>query len=106
MARIPNVNLGVPGSIAALCAALKRTLDPIVLLTNDISDGKAVAANSAAAAAPGATSTTQYAVGDFVKNSAPAELGAAGSKYLVTGWMCVTAGTPGVWKECRALTGN
>ncbi|CAM2155426.1 conserved hypothetical protein [Paraburkholderia tropica] len=106
MARITNVNLGVPASIAALCAALKRTLDPMVLLINDLSDGKAVAANSAATFAPGAASTTQYAVGDFIKNSAPAELGVAGSKYLITGWMCVTTGTPGVWKECRVLTGN
>lgn len=106
MARIQSTNLGVPATIAALCSALKRTLDPMVLMINDLSDGKAVAANSASTSAPGATSTTQYAVGDFVKNSAPAELGASGSKYLVTGWMCVTAGTPGVWKECRALTGN
>lgn len=50
--------------------------------------------------------TGTYAVGDFVRKSTPTEAGSAGSKYVIFGWVCVTAGTPGTWKECRFLTGN
>ena len=52
--------------------------------------------------------TGTYAVGDFVANSAPAELGAAASKYIIDGWVCTTAGPAGtfVFKQRRSLTGN
>ena len=70
---------------------------------NQLSEGVASAVNNAATSAPTAGT---FAVGDFVKNSAPSELGSAGSKYVVMGWVCVTAGTPGTFVQCRALTGN
>lgn len=41
---------------------------------------------------------------DFVQNLNPAELGSAGSKYVVTGWLNVTGGT--AWRDVRTLTGN
>lgn len=44
--------------------------------------------------------------GSFVWNNAPSELGSASSKYVILGWSCVTAGTPGTWLQSRALTGN
>jgi hypothetical protein len=47
-----------------------------------------------------------YQVGDFVRNSTPTELGGAGSKYIVWGFICIGAGTPGTWREMRFLTGN
>jgi hypothetical protein len=50
--------------------------------------------------------TGDWARGDFVRNSTPSEAGSALSKYVIIGWVCVTAGTPGTWKECRFLTGN
>ena len=50
--------------------------------------------------------TTPALVGDEIRNSAPAELGTAGSKYVIRGWICVTAGTPGTWLPMRLLTGN
>jgi hypothetical protein len=28
------------------------------------------------------------------------------NKYALLGWVCVASGTPGTWKECRALTGG
>lgn len=56
-------------------------------------------------AAPTAASTTYYP-GDRIVNTAPAETGTAGSKYVVTGWMCVAQGQPGTWVQQRALTGN
>lgn len=70
---------------------------------NLISEGFIEGATNATTAAP---TTGTYTVGDFIRNSAPSELGTAGSKYVVTGWVCVTGGTPGTWLSCRSLTGN
>jgi hypothetical protein len=47
-----------------------------------------------------------WAVGDKVRNTAPAEAGSSGSKYTVAGWVCTAGGTPGTWLEMRSLTGN
>lgn len=47
-----------------------------------------------------------YSVCDRVINTSPSELGSAGSKYVVQGWICTAAGTPGTWLEQRTLTGN
>jgi hypothetical protein len=47
-----------------------------------------------------------WAAGDCVRNSAPAEAGTAGSKYVVIGWVCTVSGTPGTWLSMRVLTGN
>lgn len=55
------------------------------------------------AAAPAAG---DWNVGDFVRNSAPAETGTNIPKYTIIGWLCVAAGTPGTWVECRAKTGS
>lgn len=50
--------------------------------------------------------TGTYKVGDIVWNDAPTELGNAGSKYVVQGWLCTVAGDPATWLEMRTLTGN
>ncbi|NGM79702.1 hypothetical protein [Burkholderia multivorans] len=104
--RVRAPDLGQPGNIATLVAALRRCMEPIVNQLNALSDGQASAVNNAATAPPAATSVTPYARGDFIKNSAPAELGNAGARYIVLGWMCIEAGKPGQWRECRCLTGN
>ena len=70
---------------------------------NGLSEGQQSAYHSAATAAP---TTGTWAIGDFVLNSAPAEAGAASSKYIIHGWRCTASGTPGTWLECRFLTGN
>jgi len=44
--------------------------------------------------------------GDIILNMSPTELGDAGSKYVVLGWVCIASGTPGTWVEMRCLTGN
>jgi hypothetical protein len=44
--------------------------------------------------------------GDRRWNKVPSELGTAGSKYVVNGWICTGTGTPGTWVEMRSLTGN
>lgn len=56
-------------------------------------------------AVPSAPSAGTYAQGDFVRNSAPSELGSPGSKYVIFGWLCVVGGTPGTFVQCRFLTG-
>jgi hypothetical protein len=69
---------------------------------NGLSSGTFYAIDGQATAAP---TTGAWGKGDFLRNTAPTEAGAGGSKYLVFGWVCETAGTPGTWCECRFLTG-
>lgn len=70
---------------------------------NRLTEGRIKSVHNAMTAAP---TTGTYLQGDFIRNSAPAEAGTAGNKYLISGWMCTTTGTPGTFKECRFLTGN
>lgn len=80
------------------------TLRPLVNKINGIASGVfAASADNAATTAP---TTGTYASGDKVRNSAPAELGVAGSKYVIESFLCVASGTPGTWLEQRTLTGN
>jgi len=86
---------------------MERKLTDLFVATNTqvnlLAEGTVSAVNNAATAAPTAG---KFAVGDFIRNSAPAELGAASSKYVILGWVCTVAGTPGTFLQCRALTGN
>lgn len=82
---------------------LQRELREHALQLNALSEGRMAAYYQALAAAP--TGGT-YAIGDFVMNSSPSELGTAGSKYIIHGWRCTVSGTPGTWVQCRFLTGN
>lgn len=68
---------------------------------NAISEGMMQGASNAAASVP--TNGT-YAKGDFVRNSAPSELGTAGSKYVVFAWLCIAA--PLTFVQMRFPTGN
>ena len=70
---------------------------------NNLAEGRISAVTNATTAAP---TTGPNQQGDFVRNSAPAELGSASSKYVIFGWVCVVSGTPGTWVEFRGLTGN
>lgn len=84
-------------------AYLSRWMRDVATQVNLISEGFLQGATNATTAAP--TGGT-YSVGDFVRNSAPAEAGTAGSKYVVLGWICTVAGSPGTFLPCRVLTGN
>ena len=53
-----------------------------------------------------APSTGTWSVSQKCKNTSPSETGTAGSKYVVTGWICTVSGTPGTWLDMRTLTGN
>lgn len=70
---------------------------------NGLAEGSISAKHQAITAAP---TTGTWMQGDYVTNSAPAEAGSAASKYVILGWVCTVAGTPGTWLETRTLTGN
>lgn len=84
-------------------AETARWFKQIAQQVNSVSEGRMAGTYNAATAAP---TTGTWAKGDYIKNSAPAEAGAASSKYVVLGWVCSVAGTPGTWLQCRVLTGN
>lgn len=82
---------------------LLRILRDTALTVNAIAEGRQGASYNALPAAP---AVTGYAQGDFVRNSAPAEAGTAGSKYVVYGWQLVSQGGSLVFVPVRYLTGN
>lgn len=84
-------------------AETTRFMKEVAQQVNAISEGRIAGFYNATTAAP---TTGTYARGDFIPNSAPSELGTAGSKYVIEGWKCVAAGTPGTWVQKRFLTGN
>ena len=83
--------------------ALLRELKEHAAQVNALSEGRMAGTYNALTAAP---TTGTWAIGDYIKNSAPAEAGSAASKYVILGWVCTVSGTPGTWLQCRALTGN
>lgn len=83
-------------------ASITREFRDHAQQVNLLAEGRISAAYNAQSAAP---TTGQYAVGDFVRNSAPAELGSPGSKYVVDGWTCLND-SPLTFVEKRYPTGN
>lgn len=79
-----------------------ETRSAIQVQLNNLSEGLISAVSNATSAAP---TTGSYNVGDFVRNSTPSELGSAGSKYVIYGWMA-TSSSPLAFVQCRFLTGN
>lgn len=99
-----NENLQVPSEAPAwLRRFLYETLQAFARKINGLSSGTFAAVDGYATSAP---TTGTWARGDYLRNSEPSEAGSASSKYVVLGFVCVTAGTPGAWLECRVLTGN
>ncbi len=94
------VPLGTPDGLRAF---LFDRLGAIARKVNGLASGTFATVDGQAAAAP---TTGTWALGDKIRNSAPAELGGAGSMYVIDGWICTAAGTPGTWLEQRTLTGN
>lgn len=95
-ARLPQ-----SGDMKSLVQRLYELFRDFGTQINALSEGSIRAATNAAIAPP---VTGIYAPGDFVRNSAPAELGAGGSKYVVEGWLCTAA--PLTFVQKRFLTGN
>jgi hypothetical protein len=88
---------------ANLVYTLTRVFRNIAQKVNQIGDGRLNGSDLVAASIP---TTGTYAAGDFIRNSAPVEAGAAASKYVVLGWICTVGGSPGTLLPCRVLTGN
>ena len=78
-------------------------LNSIIIKLNQLGDGLVIGQNNLRTGPPLGGS---WQAGDEVRNSAPAELGTALSKYVIRGWQCVVSGTPGTWVQQRYLTGN
>jgi hypothetical protein len=87
--------------LRALKTRLTEVFRDVATQVNLASEGAIGGASNAATAAP---TEGKYAVGDVVRNSAPAELGTAGSKYVLFAWMCVAA--PLTFVPLRFPTGN
>jgi hypothetical protein len=78
----------------------------IAARVNDLSDGRMSATDNKSTVIP---TTGLYAIGDFVRNIQPVELGTTGAKYIVTGWTCIKAtssSTAATFVQTRSLTGN
>lgn len=84
-------------------AETARVFREVANQVNALSEGTFTAHYQSATSAP---TTGTAAQGDFVYNSNPTELGGAGNKYVIRGWICVAGGTPGTWLQSRFLTGN
>jgi hypothetical protein len=82
---------------------MTRVLREFTDQLNLLSEGFVQAATNAGTAAP---TTGSYKQGDIVRHSTPSEAGGAGSKYVIVGFVCITSGSPGTWREMRVLTGN
>jgi len=86
-----------------LAQVLYAVFGQVARKVNAMASGSASALDGGGTAAP---TTGAWAQGDTWRNTAPTEQGTAGSKYVVLGWICVTSGEPGTWRQMRALTGN
>ena len=95
----PHLPLDVPALVRQLDSLYRQIAQQV----NSLSEGQMVASYNAMAASP---TTGTWNRGDFVRNSAPSEVGSPGSRYIVFGWTCVVSGTPGTWVQSRYLTGN
>jgi hypothetical protein len=82
---------------------LGKRFSEVISQLNALTEGHVSAITNAYTAAP---TTGTWRQSDFIRNSSATELGTAGSKYVVLGWICTVSGTPGTWLSCRALTGN
>jgi hypothetical protein len=87
----------------ALMREMVRVVEDVL---NRLSDGRLYQRKTATSAPSASGDNDAYSVGDQVINSNPTELGAALSKYIIVGWICIADGTPGTWREMRVLTGN
>ena len=87
----PRVSLNDP--------LLQRDLREHAGQLNQMAEGRVAAVYNAVPTVP---TTGQWVQGDFVRNSAPTELGTTPDKYVVFGWLYTDTG----FVPCRFLTGN
>lgn len=100
---LPTMPAPTADWLNTLCFRIRESFSGVATQLNNLSEGRISAVTNAYTAAP---TTGTWNLGDYIKNSAPSELGGAGSKYTIRGWVCTVAGTPGTWVQDRGLTGN
>lgn len=101
--RLQTDNYRFGSDIDSLSKSLAQVLPGFAKQVNAVSEGRITGHHNAATSAP---TTGLYQRGDYLRNSAPAVLGTAGSQYIVKGWVCITSGDPGTWVQDRGLTGT
>lgn len=99
MSRVSPTGLGSQYNRAIVEDKLREICNQL----NGLTEGRIVSVTNASTSIP---TTGTYKQGDFVANSTPSESSTVGSKYIVTGWICVASGEPGTFKEARVLTGG
>jgi len=89
----------------ALRRALTEALREIAEQVNRLSEGQQAASYNEHSAVPTAG---VFAIGDFVAEESAAERGTASSKYVRTGWICVSEGSASAasFVEARIRTDN
>lgn len=95
----------LPTELVSLVRQLTDLHRQIGAQLNQLSEGQIQAVTNAATAAP-TGGVVAYQQGDKIWHSAPVEAGAPGAKYVIIGFVCVAAGSPGTWLQMRVLTGN
>jgi len=88
---------GTPHFEKSLYQRLYSLFRGIAMQVNGMASGSVSFIDSAATAPP---TTGKHYQGDVIRNSAPVVVGG----YIVTGWICVESGEPGIWKEMRCQT--
>lgn len=102
ISELPIIRDASASTVQQVVTRMYELLRAIALQLNALSEGSIAGKYSARTAPPTAGT---FKRGDRIANLEPAELGSVGAKYIITEWVCVTSGTPGVWKESRCLTG-
>lgn len=99
----PNIPADADGMRKRVTDLFKRTNEKV----NALIEGRASALYAARSSVP---TTGTWAIGDYVHNSAPAELGTTPNKYIVYGWKRLTSGSGNVlntdWFLDQRRTGN
>jgi len=84
-------------------AEMERSMRQIEQQVNSLAEGRIAARHFTSTTVP---TTGTFAQGDIIWKSNPTEAGAAAAKYVIIGWICTVAGSPGTLLEMRTLTGN
>lgn len=74
-----------------------RQADGPGLFMRNLYEGR-MSSHASAAAAPTAGANAQ---GDIVRNSNPSKVTGGSFDYVLVGWICTAAGSPGTWEELR-----
>lgn len=101
--RLPTDNYRFGGDLQSLKRSLAMLLPSFAQQINAVSEGRLEGSHNAQEAPP---AKGLHQAGDYIRNSAPRLLGAAGGQYVIKGWICVTSGEPGEWVEDRGATGT